>query len=74
MRNHFFNTEKDKKTWNINQCKKRLNKKGNRENVVFRWKREDRKREFCCSIKRYFFFGTVFYIKKRRDNKKTKKV
>ena len=35
MRNHFQDTEKTKKTWNINQCKKRFDKKGNRENGVF---------------------------------------
>ena len=36
MRNHFFKTQKKaKKTWNINQFLKRLNKIGNRENVVF---------------------------------------
>ena len=32
----FFKTQKKtKKTWNINQCKKRLDKKGNRENSFF---------------------------------------
>ena len=65
MRNHFSRRgkrQKKQKTWNINQCKKGSTKKRNRENGVFLWKREDREREFCCSLKRYIFLGTVFYI------------
>ena len=31
----FFRDTEKEKTWNMNQCKKKLNKKGNRENGVF---------------------------------------
>ena len=47
MRNHFSRHRKRQKTWNINQCEKRLNKKGNRENVAFFDEKEKTEKEFC---------------------------
>ena len=41
----FFRDTEKEKTWNMNQCKKKLNKKGNRENgVFFDGEKKDRKR------------------------------
>ena len=73
----FFKTrKKTKKTWNINQFFKRLNKKGNRENGVFFDEKEKTEKDNFAAVSKKVthFFGTVFYyIKKHKGNKKTKK-
>ena len=74
MRNHFSRHGKRQKHGTLNQCKKkRLNKKRKQRKRSFLWKREDRTREFCCSLKDTYFLGTVFYTKKHKDDRKTKK-
>ena len=70
----FQDTEKDKKTWNINQCKKMLNKRKQRKWSFFCGKEKTEKKSFAAVSKdTLFFFGTVFYIKKHQDNKRPKK-
>ena len=59
----FFKTQKKtKKKWNINQCKKKRNRKRNRENGVFLIeKRRQKKRVLLQSQKVTHFFGTVLH-------------
>ena len=71
MRNHF---SRHGKNVEHKSMYKKLNKKGNRENgVFFDGKEKTEKESFAAVSKSYIFFGTVSYIKKHQDNKKTKK-
>ena len=61
----FQDTEKDKKTWNINQCKKNSTKKETEKTEISMEKRRQKKIVLLQS-KKIFFFGTVFCMKKQR--------
>ena len=60
--------EKDKKTWNINQCEKKAQqRRKQRKRSFFMEKRRQKKRVLLQSQKVTHFFGTVFYTKKHKD-------
>ena len=74
----FQDTEKDKKTWNINQCQKKLNKKGNSENgFFFDGNKKTEKENFAAVSKSYkketFFLAQCFTSRNIKIIKKQQK-